>query len=168
MPGKLIKIPEVQNTAHNIRVNYSYYKGVPAPITNGGLNEYGVAVRDIWSPSRRELIDMTPKDQTGPNYSDLSKIVLERSKSAREGVQIIADLTGQFGESTYGGNSHIIADSKEAWVVIQFAGGLGLWAAERLGENAIRASRPGYIQEIPINAPPLKLFFKLSVPKLHN
>ena len=66
MPGKLTKIPEVQNTAHSIRVNYSYYKGVPPPITNGGLNEYGVAVRDIWSPSRKELIDMTPKDQTGP------------------------------------------------------------------------------------------------------
>ena len=153
MPGKLTKIPEVQNTAHNIRVNYSYYKGVPSPITNGGLNEYGVAVRDIWSPSRKELIDMTPKDQTGPNYSDLAKIVLERSKSAREGVQIIADLINQFGESTYGGNSHIIADSKEAWVVIQFAGGLGLWAAERLGENTIRASRPGYIQEIPVDVP---------------
>ena len=65
--GKLTKIPQVQNTAHNIRVNYSYYKGVPSPITNGGLNEYGVAVRDIWSPSRKELIDMTPKNQTGPN-----------------------------------------------------------------------------------------------------
>ena len=153
MPGKLTKIPEVQNTVHSIRVNYSYYKGVPSPITNGGLNEYGVAVRDIWSPSRKELIDMTPKNQTGPNYSDLAKIVLERSKSAREGVQIIADLINQFGESTYGGNSHIIADSKEAWVVIQFAGGLGLWAAERLGENTIRASRPGYIQEIPIDVP---------------
>ena len=153
MPGKLSKIPEAKNTAHNIRVNYSHYKGVPPPITNGGLNEYGVAVRDIWSPSRKELIDITPKDQTGPNYSDLAKLILERSRSAREGVQIIADLLSKFGESTYGGNSHIIADSKEAWVVIQFAGGLGLWAAERLGDSTIRASRPGYIEEIPIDKP---------------
>ena len=45
----------------------------------------------------------------------------------------------------------MFADSKEAWVMIQFAGGKGLWAAERLGPNSIRASRPGYIEEIPIN-----------------
>ena len=34
--------------------------------------------------------------------------------------------------------------------MIQFAGGKGLWAAERLGPNSIRAARPGYIKEIPI------------------
>ena len=33
----------------------------------GGLYEYGVAVRDIWSPSRKELIKMTPKNQKGLN-----------------------------------------------------------------------------------------------------
>jgi hypothetical protein len=125
--------------------------GVPAPITNGGLNEYGVAVRDIWSPSRKELIKMTPKKQKGLNYSDISKIVLDRAKSAREAITIASNLIKKYGESTYGGNSHIFADSKEAWVMIQFAGGKGLWAAERLGPNSIRASRPGYIEEIPIN-----------------
>ena len=151
MPGRMTEIPQVSVTARNIRVNYSHYKGVPAPITNGGLNEYGVAVRDVWSPSRKELINMTPKDQTGLNYSDLSKIILERAKTALEGVQIISDLIMQYGESTYGGNSHIIADSKEAWIIIEFAGGQGLWVAERLGENSIRVSRPGYIGELPLN-----------------
>ena len=134
-------------------MNYSYYKGVPPPITNGGLNEYGVAVRDIWSPSRQELIDITPRKQTGLNYSDLARIILERARSSREGVEIMSELITRFGESTYGGNSHIIADSKEAWVVIQFAGNIGLWAAERLGDDSIRASRPGYIGEIPIDNP---------------
>ena len=150
MPGNLIKIPQASKTYKHIRVSYSYYLGVPAPITNGGLNEYGVAVRDIWSTSRKELINMTPKNQTGPNYSDLAKIVLERAKSAREAVTIVSNLIKRYGESSYGGNSHIFADSKEAWIMIQFAGGKGLWAAERLGPNSIRASRPGYIKEIPI------------------
>mgnify|MGYP001452151405 CR=1 FL=1 len=153
IPGKLTKIPQVKKTASNMRVNYSYYKGVPPPITNGGLNEYGVAVRDIWSPSRQELIDTTPIEQTGPNYSDLARIILERARSSREGVEIMSEIINEFGESTYGGNSHIIADSKEAWVVIQFAGNIGLWAAERLGDDSIRASRPGYIREIPIDKP---------------
>ncbi len=149
MPGHLSEIPQARETARNMRVSYSYYLGVPAPLTNGGLNEHGVAVRDIWSTSRPELIEMTPKDQTGPNYSDLARIVVERARTAREGVDLIGALIAEYGYSTYGGNSHIIADPDEAWVVIEFAGGRGLWCAERLGPDSIRASRPGYIGEIP-------------------
>ena len=33
--------------------------------------------------------------------------------------------------------------------MIEFSGGKGLWVAERLGPDSIRASRPGYIGEIP-------------------
>jgi hypothetical protein len=153
MPGKRSDIPQIGETFRFISVNYSYYKGIPAPITNGGLNEYGVAVRDIWSNSRPELIKMTPKSQTGPNYSDLARLVLERARSAKEGVELIGSLISKYGESSYGGNSHIIADSQEAWVVIQFSGNQGLWAAERLNGTSIRVSRPGYIEEIPIANP---------------
>lgn len=149
MPGHLTEIPQVAETARNIRVSYSHYLGVPAPLTNGGLNEHGVAVRDIWSTSRAELIAMTPGDQTGPNYSDLARIVLERARTAREAVDIVVALIAEHGYSTYGGNSHIFADPDEAWVMIEFAGGRGLWVAERLGETSIRASRPGYIGVIP-------------------
>lgn len=49
MPGVRTEIPQVAKTARHTRVSYSYYMGVPAPITNGGLNEHGVAVRDVWS-----------------------------------------------------------------------------------------------------------------------
>ncbi|SEO17333.1 Peptidase family C69 [Salinihabitans flavidus] len=149
MPGRLSEIPQAARTARNIRVSYSYYLGVPAPLTNGGLNEHGVAVRDIWSTSRRDLIAMTPRDQSGPNYSDLARFVVERARTARDGVELIGALISEHGYSTYGGNSHIIADPDEAWVVIEFAGGKGLWCAERLGPDSIRASRPGYIAEIP-------------------
>jgi len=151
LPGVRFEIPQAQNTARHIRVSYSYYKGVPAPITNGGLNEYGVAVRDIWSTSRDELIAMTPSDQRGLNYSDLARIIIEQAKSAREAVVLMGELINEYGEASYGGNSHLIADSEEAWVVIQFAGGKGLWAAERLGDESIRASRPGYILEVPVD-----------------
>ncbi|MCM2563324.1 C69 family dipeptidase [Lutimaribacter sp. EGI FJ00015] len=149
MPGHLSEIPQAPQTLRNMRVNYSYYLGVPAPLTNGGLNECGVAVRDIWSTSRDDVIAMTPKDQSGPNYSDLARLVVERAHSAREGVELIGRLIAEHGYSTYGGNSHMIADPDEAWVVIEFAGGRGLWCAERLGPDDIRASRPGYIGEIP-------------------
>lgn len=153
LPGLLLQIPQVEETARHIRVSYSYYKGVPAPLTNGGLNEYGVAVRDIWSTSRAELIAMTPPTQTGPNYSDLARLVLERTRSAREGVALIAAMIAEHGYSDYGGNSHLIADPDEAWVVIECSGGQKLWAAERLGADSIRASRPGFIGVIPVETP---------------
>lgn len=153
MPGRLSEIPQVAETARHIRVSYSYYLGVPAPLTNGGVNEHGVAVRDIWSTSRDELVAMTPKDQTGPNYSDLARIVLERARTAREGVELIGELIARHGYSDYGGNSHLVADPDEAWVVVECAGGQKLWAAERLGPDSIRASRPGYIGVIPVDQP---------------
>ncbi len=148
-PGVRSHIPQVAETARHLRVSYSFYLGVPAPLTNGGLNEHGVAVRDVWSPSSERLAALTPVDQSGPNYSDLARIVLERARTAREGVELIGELIAAYGYSTYGGNSHLIADEREGWVVIEFAGGRGLWVAERLDEHAVRASRPGYVLEIP-------------------
>src|SRR4029077_19460209 len=80
-PGNLIKIPQAPVTFKYITMNYSSFAGFPAPLTNGGLNEHHVAGRDIWSPSRKELCAMTPRPQTGLNYSDLSRIALERART---------------------------------------------------------------------------------------
>lgn len=150
-PGEFIEIPQVRGTAKFITMNYSDYEGFPPPLTNGGLNEHGLAARDIWSPSRDELAAMTPEPQTGPNYSDLSRIAMERASTAREAVEIIGALMDEYGYSTYGGNSHLFADANEGWVVINFAGGQGLWIAERLGPDDVRMSYPGYILEIPLD-----------------
>lgn len=150
-PGEFIEIPQVRETAKYITMNYSDFEGFPPPLTNGGLNEHGVAARDIWSPSREELAAMTPEPQTGPNYSDLSRIAMERATTAREAVEIIGALMDEYGYSTYGGNSHLFADANEGWVVINFAGGRGLWIAERLGPDEVRMSYPGYIEEIPLD-----------------
>jgi len=149
IPGELTKIPQVRETFKYLSMNYSDYQGFPAPLTNGGLNEHGVAIRDIWSSSRAELVRMTPRPQHGPQYSDLARMALERARTAREAVEIIGRLIDQHGYSTYGGNSHLIADKDEGWVVLQFAGGKGLWVAERLGPDDVRVSYPGYIGEIP-------------------
>jgi dipeptidase len=150
-PGELIEIPQVKETARYITMNYSEWKGFPAPLTNGGLNEYGVAARDVWSPSRPELQKLTPNPQHGLNYSDLSRIVMERAHSAHEAVEIVGELIEKYGYATYGGNSHLFADAHEGWVLIDFAGGKGLWIAERLGPNDIRMSYPGYILEVPLD-----------------
>jgi hypothetical protein len=132
-------------------MHYSEYEGFPPPLTNGGLNEHLVAARDVWAPSRRELVEMTPTPQRGPSYSDLSRIVMERARSAREAVEIVGSLIETHGYSTYGGNSHLFADANEGWVLLEFAGGQGLWIAERLGPDDVRVLYPGYVGEIPLD-----------------
>lgn len=76
---------------------------------------------------------------------------MERARTAREAVEIIGALIDEHGYSTYGGNSHMFADENEGWVLLNFAGGQGLWIAERLGPDDIRMSYPGYINEIPLD-----------------
>lgn len=151
IPGEQTEIPQVPVTFRYLSMSYSDFAGFPPPLTNGGLNEYQVAVRDVWAPSREELVAMTPTPQTGPQYSDLARIVLQRAKTAREGVEIIGRLINRYGYSTYGGNTHLIADPEEAWVVWELAGGQRLWAAERLGADEIRILYPGYIEEFPLD-----------------
>ena len=151
LPGRFIEIPQVAETARYITMNYSDFEGFPPPLTNGGLNEHGVAARDIWSDSRPELVAMTPNPQTGPNYSDLSRIVMERAQSAERAVEIVGELIDTWGYSSYGGNSHLFADASEGWVLINYAGGKGLWIARRLGPDEVFMSYPGYIGEIPLD-----------------
>lgn len=151
MPGIFIEIPQVRETSRYLTMNYSDFEGFPPPITNGGMNEHNVAGRDVWSDSRPELVAMTPNPQSGPNYSDLSRIAMERATSAREAVEIVGRLINEYGYSTYGGNSHMFADENEGWVVLEFAGGQGLWIAERLGPDDIRVSYPGDIGNIPLD-----------------
>ena len=151
MPGRMTEIPQARHTFRYLTMNYSEYKGFPAPLTNGGLNEHNVAARDVWSPSRKELVAMTPDPQTGPQYSDLSRIALERAHTAREAAEIVGALIDAHGYSTYGGNSHMFADENEGWVLLEFAGGKGLWVAQRLGPDDVRMSYPGYIHELPLD-----------------
>ncbi|KAH7144326.1 peptidase family C69-domain-containing protein [Dactylonectria estremocensis] len=151
IPGELIQIPQVNHTFRYLSMEYSDFEGFPAPLTNGGLNEKGVAVRDVWADNRQELIDMTPTPQHGLQYSDLARVVMERASTAREGVEIIGDLIAKYGEATYGGNSHLIADKDEGWVVWEMAGGEGLWAAQRLGPNEVKVLYPGYIEDFPLD-----------------
>jgi len=150
MPGVLSEVPQVPETSKFLSHYYSEWAGFPAPLTNGGLNEHQVAARDIWAPSREELITMTPNPQTGgPQYSDLSRIIMQRATTAQEAVEVIGGLIDEYGYQTYGGNSHLIADPNECWVLLEFAGGQGLWIAQRLGADDVKFLYPGYILDLP-------------------
>ncbi|EAR21960.1 dipeptidase domain protein [Nitrococcus mobilis Nb-231] len=64
-------------------------------------------------------------------------------------MALIGELIERYGYAIYGGNTHLIADSNEDWIVWEFAGGRRLWVAERLGPNEVRVLYPGYIEEVP-------------------
>ena len=153
IPGELIEIPQAETTYKHISSHYSEFAGFPPPLTNGGLNEHGVAARDIWAPSRDELWDMSEEaaPQRGPQYSDLARAAMERATTAREAVEVVGGLIDEHGFSTYGGNSHLFADENEGWVFINYAGNQDLWAAERLGSDEIRVSYFGYIHDFPVD-----------------
>jgi len=151
IPGERIRIPQARRTFRYLTMSYSDFAGFPPPLTNGGLNEHQVAARDVWAPSRRELVEATPVPQRGPQYSDLSRIALERARTAREAAALVGRLIDEHGYSTYGGNSHLFADPSEGWVLVEMAGGQGLWAAERLGPDEVRVLYPGGIGEIPLD-----------------
>ncbi|MGM0601418.1 MAG: C69 family dipeptidase, partial [Candidatus Rifleibacteriota bacterium] len=150
-PGKITEIPQSAKTHRYLGMFYSDYLGFPAPLINGGLNEHGVAARDVWATSRSELRKMTVTPQTGPSYSDLSRIAMERATSAKEAARIVGELIDRYSYSTYGGNSHLFADADEGWILIEMAGSKGLWVAERLGPDDVRVLYPGYIGDIPKN-----------------
>lgn len=154
LPGELTEIPQAGETFRYISMDYSYFAGLPAPLTNGGMNEYGLGVRDVALFSRRELVNMTPTPQHGLNYSDIARIALERAHTAREAVDIAVGLIERYGYFTYGGNSHVFADANEGWVLLEFAGGKGLWVAHRLGPNDVWLNwrgynKFGYVQTLP-------------------
>ena len=48
------------------------------------------------------------------------------------GKGMAGEMIDKYGYATYGGNSHFFADAHEGWVLIDFAGGKGLWVAERV------------------------------------
>ena len=154
IPGERSLIPQVARTHGYIATEYSWFAGFPEPLTNGGLNDQGLAVRDVALFSRDELVAMTATPQRGPHYSDLARLALERASSAREAVDLVADLIETHGFTTYGGNSHVFADPKEGWVMLQLAGGEGLWVARRLQSDEIWMNwrgyhAMGYVQTLP-------------------
>ena len=57
-------------------------------------------------------------------------LVLERSKTAREGIRLIGQLTEQYGART---DNYIIADPSEIWLYEEFRG--RLWVAARVPED---------------------------------
>lgn len=103
----------------------------------GNMNEHQVAIGESTWGGREELADTT--GQAVMDYGSLIYVALERSKSAREAIDIMTDLVDKYGYASEG-ESFTIADKNEVWVMEMIGKGVekgAVWIAVRIPDNAI-------------------------------
>ena len=103
----------------------------------GNINEHQVAIGESTWGGRHELADTTGNSII--DYGSLIQIALERSKSAREAIDVMTDLVDKYGYASEG-ESFTIADKDEVWVMEMIGKGAekgAVWVAVRIPDEAI-------------------------------
>jgi dipeptidase len=77
----------------------------------GFMNEYQVAIGETTFTGREELADSTAI----VDYGSLMFLALQRSKTAREAIKVMAELVEQYGYASTG-ESFSIGDPNEVWI----------------------------------------------------
>ena len=122
----LCEIPEVAETYNVI----------------GNSNEWQVTVGETTFGGREEMVDSTGLI----DYGSLIYIALQRSKTAREALQVMTSLVEQYGYYSEG-ETFSIADANEAWMLEMMGCGPDrtkskertVWVAVRIPDDAIAA-----------------------------
>ena len=101
-----------------------------------GINEHGVAVANnmatmVGIPAERQF-DVVPG---GVIWTEFMQLVLERAKTAREGVALVGELSERRGLSCDTGTMIAVADPAEAWWVEMARD--GKWAAQQVEEDEV-------------------------------
>lgn len=103
----------------------------------GNMNQFQVAIGETTWGGHKELVDTTGNSII--DYGSLIQIALERSKSAREAIQVMTDLVDKYGYAS-SGESFSIADKDEVWVMEMIGKGTekgAVWIAVRIPDDAI-------------------------------
>jgi dipeptidase len=121
-----VKVPQVRET-YAVVISRPYWMWG----AEMGVNEHGVAI------GNEAVFTRLPYAKTGLTGMDMLRLALERSRTAREALDLIIALLEEYGQGgncsatgkLYYHNSFIIADPREAWV-LETAG--RFWVAERV------------------------------------
>jgi dipeptidase len=119
------KLPQSEHTFAYLWINRP-----GCGVCDSYINEFGVSVGSDGCPSREE----------NPEYTDggivfwLRRIVAERARTAREGVELAGKLITEFGYAS-SGRSYVIADPNEGWVLAVVNG--KHWVAHKVPDNQI-------------------------------
>ncbi len=126
----------------------------------GNMNEHQVIIGETTFGGRPELTDSTSLI----DYGSLIYLALQRSKTAREAIQVMTSLVEKYGFYS-GGESFSIADKNEAWIMEIVGKGVGgkgaLWVAQRIPDGYICAhANQARITTFPKNDPENCLYSK--------
>jgi dipeptidase len=104
----------------------------------GNMNEHQLVIAETTFGGRSEL-----RDTTGVmDYGSLIYIALQRSKNAREAIQVMTDLVKNYGYYS-SGESFSIADKNEVWILEMISKGMvekgAVWVARRVPEGYVAA-----------------------------
>ena len=94
------------------------------------INEHGVVIASDGCPSREDREDLTD----GGIGRQLRRIVAQRARTAREGMEFIGDLVERFGYVD-SGRTYTVCDSGEAWIVAVVKG--RHWVAHRVPDDQV-------------------------------
>lgn len=104
----------------------------------GNINEYQVSIGETTFGGREEMVDTTGV----LDYGSLIYIALQRSKTAREAIKVMTELTETYGYCSEG-ETFTICDPNEAWIMEMMGKGPGskgvVWVALRIPDDAICA-----------------------------
>ena len=104
----------------------------------GNINEHQVAIAETTFGGRPELVDTTGII----DYGSLMYIALQRSRTAREAIDVMTSLVQEYGYYS-SGESFSIADPNEVWVLELIGKGAvekgAVWVAVRIPDDCISA-----------------------------
>ena len=154
-------IPAADHPAGSMHALYHYESGnylgeIPEVAHTYGIvglmNEHQLSIHETTYGGREELTDTV----SGLiDYGSLMVLGLQRSKTAREAIQVMTELTDKYGYESEG-ESFTIADPNEAWIMDMIGKGPGnkgtVWVAVRIPDDCIS----GHANQSRIHQFPLK------------
>lgn len=168
--GELYYQPAQDYPAGTLRDIYEWDTGkfmgrIPQPVHTysviGNMNENQVSIGETTYGGREEL-----SKQSGAimDYGSLIYVALQRAKTAREAIEVIADLMDKYGYAS-SGESFSISDPNEVWIMEIIGKGEGekgaVWVAQRVPDGYICGhANQARITTFPMDDPANCLFAK--------
>jgi len=136
--------------------------------TMGNMNEHQLIITETTFGGREELTDTTGII----DYGSLIYITLQRARTAREAISVMASLVEEYGYAS-GGETFSIADKEEVWIMEMVGKGTKLnkkgvnvnkgavWVAVRIPDGYISAhANCSRIDRFPLNDPDNCIYHK--------
>jgi len=125
-----VELPQVPQTYAYLGI-MMVIEGADIAEAEGGVNEHQVAdgaSTGGWLNPEAQRVCPTMTTSIGDYRMTL---VLERCRTAREGVELVGELTDRYGART---DNYIVADPDEAWFYEEYRG--NLWCAVRIPDDS--------------------------------